>query len=395
MKIVIYTQNHEPGGGNRYLTDFINAIDPNIEITLIYNRNGLFGEDLQRLPKYVKLIELDVDSENLRIKNNIFPISILIFKAFRRIPVIRNILIKKIKLNNQKLFSDFFLIRDFDIAIAFNGGFPAALSCFDFLEHAKQKACITAMSIVSMPANKKIQKIYLNSISKIDYFMVNCMAIKEQLVNKYEISPKKFEIIYNCTDLPESINKLNTEIGESLRFGFVGRLEKQKGVDLLINSFEKAIKLDNKISLFLYGKKRLNRALEKIAIKSNGKIVIYGPFENAINEVYPNIDILVLPSFWEGFPYVIIEAMSFGCPVIATNVGGISELVNSKKNGCLIEAKNSHQLIESILELSRNRKKLTVLGLNARKDIEQGFTPNIFKNKVNHLISVLKTINPV
>jgi len=393
MKIAIYTQNHEPGGGNRYLTDFINAIDSNFNITLICNRNGLFEEDLQRLPENVNLIQLDVDSESLRIRNKTNLVAVFIFKVIRRISFFRNILVKKIRKNNQELFFLFFSKNDYDIAIAFNGGFPAALSCFDFLEHAKKKGCITAMSVVSMPAKKKIQKIYLNSISKIDYYIVNCHAIKKELVIKYEIPPEKFKIIYNCTDLPESINKLNIENEESLRFGFVGRLEKQKGVELLINSFKKAIKLDNNITLILYGKKSLSKASEKIAKDSSGRIIINGPFESAINEVYPNIDILILPSFWEGFPYVIIEAMAFGCPVIATNVGGISELVTTNKNGCLIEARNQQQIIDAILNLSKNREKLTMLGLNARQDIEQRFTPIIFNNSVTQFISALNKNN--
>lgn len=395
MKIAIYTQNHEPGGGNRYLTDFINAIEKNIEVTLICNRNGLFKEDLKRLPVNVNLIQLDVDSESLRISNKVNFIAVLIFKVFIRISIVRNILLKKIRSNNQNLFSTFFSKKDFDIAIAFNGGFPAAYSCFDFLENAKKIGCTTAMSIVSMPAKKKIQKFYLNSISKIDHFTANCMAIKKELVNRYEISPDRFKIIYNYTDLPKSINKLNTKNEESLRFGFVGRLEKQKGVDLLINSFGKAIKMDSNISLFLYGGKNLKKASEKIVNESNGKIIINGPFESAINEVYPNIDVLILPSFWEGFPYVIIEAMAFGCPVIATNVGGISELVITNKNGCLIEAKNIQQTLNAILDFSKNRNKLTMLGLNARKDIEQRFSHFVFNNNVRHYISGLKKIGSV
>jgi len=386
MKIAIYTQNHEPGGGNRYLTDFINAIDSNFEITLICNRNGLFKEDLQRLPVNVNLVQLDIDSVRLRInkKHNLFVV--LIYKIFLKVSINRNIIVKQIRLNNQKRFSLFFLKNDFDIAIAFNGGFPAALSCFDFLEHAKKKKCITVMSVISMPA-KKIENIYLKTIPLIDYFVVNCKAIKEGLIKRYDISPKIIEILYNCTVLPKFINKLTIENEDILRFGFVGRFEKYKGIDLLITSFNKAIKQDNKIILFLHGKKNLKKASAKIVQESNGKIIINGPFECAINDVYPNIDVLILPSFWEGFPYVIIEAMAFGCPVIASNVGGISELVNSNRNGYLIEAKNQQQLIDAILYFSKKREKLIMLGLNAREDIEKRFTPIIFNNRVTQLMS--------
>jgi glycosyltransferase involved in cell wall biosynthesis len=66
------------------------------------------------------------------------------------------------------------------------------------------------------------------------------------------------------------------------------------------------------------------------------------------------MDIFVLPSYSEGLPLVLIEAMANGLPVVASRVGGIPEIIEHNKSGLLFEAGNYNQLAEKILELYRD-----------------------------------------
>tara|TARA_Y100000031_G_scaffold70041_1_gene77701 strand:- start:5463 stop:6614 length:1152 start_codon:yes stop_codon:yes gene_type:complete len=85
-------------------------------------------------------------------------------------------------------------------------------------------------------------------------------------------------------------------------------------------------------------------------------------------------DIFVLPSIKEGLPYTIIEAMAAQLSIIATNVGGISEMITDQENGLLVQPKNSRQLAEKITYLLNNPEIAKKLAQKARSKVEREFT---------------------
>lgn len=387
MRILLYTQNHQPGGGNRYFTDFINSIPDGHQIVVACNRGGLFRNDLDRIRPDAALAELDVDYLESRVRKRGNRLSRLFFRGMARFPFLRNQLDRYISHTNKRLFRRYFSQNKFDLAIAFNGGFPAALSCFDLLRCAAERKTATAMSIVSMPAAPgRPDKVYARTIAAIDRYIVNCKAIKTALSQR-GIEPDKISVLYNCTALPEQENTLEATARNELRFGFVGRVETLKGAGLLIRAFADALHTDRNIRLTLYGKDMLGPDARSLITENSGKITLHGPFDDPADDVYPHIDVLILPSFWEGFPYVIIEAMSFGIPVIATDVGGISELLEDGRNGKLIQPRDPGQLRDAILYLSSHRAELPVMGAHARDDIKQNFTENSFRLSVKKFLS--------
>jgi len=83
--------------------------------------------------------------------------------------------------------------------------------------------------------------------------------------------------------------------------------------------------------------------------------------------------IIVLPSYREGFPKILMEAAATGRPVITTNVPGCRDAIIDKKTGVLVPPKNYKKLAKAILNLSRNKKKIITYGKAGRKNALNNF----------------------
>lgn len=386
-RILLYTQNHQPGGGNRYFTDFINAVPPHIEVVVACNKGGLFANDLARITRPYTLDELPVGSfvdTQKRCNNTLMR---FVNRVLNRMPVTKYFWSRRYRNANRALFADYLSTRSFDGVWAFNGGYPAALSCFDLLYIAHQKGSHTTMSVVSMPQAKGVlDRLYQGDLGSVNRFVVNCAAIQGAMATTRGIDSKTIDVLYNCTHLPEQINDPSRFLsGKSLRFGFVGRVEYLKGAQLLIEAFADLAFSIDQAELHLYGKPMLDQATQDI-VAAQKNIVLHGPFDSADRDVYPNIDVLILPSFWEGFPYVVIEAMSFGIPVIATDVGGVGEVVRTSETGLLIAPRSKVELERAIRTTYEHREGLTRLGANARTAIEQRFSFDVFAQNVERVV---------
>ena len=90
-------------------------------------------------------------------------------------------------------------------------------------------------------------------------------------------------------------------------------------------------------------------------------------------EVYLNSTVYVLPSYYEGMPQSLLEAMSYGLPVVTTNVNAIPDLVQDCVNGLLIEPGDIHALAQKIIMLLGEEHLRTELGNNARSHVSENF----------------------
>lgn len=390
MNLLIYTENHVFGGGNKYMINFINALNDNYNIILVSNKNGISKNELNQIRHKKVHYELNILSFNYLFKNyDILNIFYKIYFKFSNFG--KQFLIKYISNRNINEFEKLMMSRIlvYDFVFAFNGGLPGATSCLDLFNVTSKHNIKSVLSIVSMPVEKNIfTNYYKNTINKIDYFLVNCFAIKNSLFENYNITIKKIYIIPQYVDLPISYkNYLYNK--NALKFGFVGRIEKGKGIFILLKAFKELNKKYKNISLEIYGKNYL-KFWQKVYINfafKNNNIYFKGSFTN-INEVYNSIDLLILPSLWEGLPFVILESMSFGVPVVASDVGGISEVVIPNFNGQLVK-KNSSKSLYDILD-NFEITSYTYYSKNSRNFIIQNFTYKSFESKINSLFLELK-----
>jgi glycosyltransferase involved in cell wall biosynthesis len=151
------------------------------------------------------------------------------------------------------------------------------------------------------------------------------------LIREAKIKSSKIKTVPNAVD-PGYIknSKKNTDkIPNS--FLFVGRLSYNKGVDLLIKAFNK----NKDVKLFIIGGGPEKNSLEKLIINPN--ITLLGKVsEKDLIDWYNNVECFIFPSLGEGMPSVILEAMASRLPIIATDIGAVSTMVNSN-NGYLIK----------------------------------------------------------
>lgn len=183
---------------------------------------------------------------------------------------------------------------------------------------------------------------------------------KASCVFAKKLGAKSCSILYNGVDTKFFDGKLKKHKG--IKIAFVGRLIKEKGVQDLL----KAVKGLN-VEVVIVGKGPFEKDLKKLG----GKFV--GEKDSAgVREILSQSDILANPSYGEGLPTCVLEAGAMGLPVIATDVGGTSEIIDNGKNGFLVKPGDIKALRKSIFQLNKAslREKF---GKNLQKKVKEKF----------------------
>jgi glycosyltransferase involved in cell wall biosynthesis len=150
---------------------------------------------------------------------------------------------------------------------------------------------------------------------------------------------------------------------KGVQIAYVGRLIKEKGVQDLL----KAVK-GVKASVVIIGKGPLEKELKTLG----GKFV--GEKDSAgVRQILASSDILVNPSYGEGLPTAVLEAGAMGLAVVATDVGGTSEIISDGKNGFLVHPGNILELREKLALLVKNSKLMEKFGKALQKTVREKF----------------------
>ena len=174
---------------------------------------------------------------------------------------------------------------------------------------------------------------------------------------------------------------------------YVGRLVPEKGLMYLVQSMSKIIYKHEKTIFVFAGEGAYRKNMEKqcMEMKISEHVMFLGSLD-AFDLVkwYSIADIFALPSLSEGRPTVIYEAMSCELPIIATDVGGVSEQVENGYNGFVVKPRNSNALVNSITYLLENDDLRKDMGRNSRKRIiEQGWT---WDNHAKNVVEIYKKV---
>ena len=215
-------------------------------------------------------------------------------------------------------------------------------------------------------------------------------------ISKPIASQPRHLTLYNCIDVNRinSITKLpESDLPEGLNthelvIGTVGRMRHEKGIDLLITAFDKISKVNDKVQLLLVGDgpdlSTYKNQVENRNIRE--KVFFYGSadWEKAM-QLMQLMDIVVVPSRFEGFGLTAAEAMAMGKPLIVADNFGLTELVDHHENGLIFETNNVSHLAASILELMQSDKLQEELGIKAKLKAQEKFDIPVFRQGIKFL----------
>ena len=204
-------------------------------------------------------------------------------------------------------------------------------------------------------------------------------AVKKASIVKRKIPREKMIVLHNGIIFDEFKIPNNIEIKEERKkwkldedtnvIGTIAKLRKEKGLEYLIKAVPRVLSAIPNSSFFIVGDGSLRNSLENLA-KQLGimKNITFTGFIENVSTILSIFDLKVLPSLTEGFGLVIVEAMAMGKPIIATDVGGVKEILTDGETGLLIPPKNPEVLADKIIYLLKNQEAAKKLGIKAKQE---------------------------
>ncbi len=187
------------------------------------------------------------------------------------------------------------------------------------------------------------------SYNGIDKFIAQTEQMKNDLRHMFPIEKDKIIVIHNPVS-PKIIRSFDSVVVRNNEILFVGRLAASKAVDELLIIFSKIHEIYPQLKLRIVGDGPLKKDLQKLARKLRLEdFIIWSGIQKEMAEIYSRAKIVVLTSVFEGFPNVLVEAISLGTPVVAYDcVSGPSEIIIDGVNGFLVSERNPDHFVEAL-----------------------------------------------
>nr|WP_279342345.1 glycosyltransferase [Geotalea sp. SG265] len=210
----------------------------------------------------------------------------------------------------------------------------------------------------------------VQQLNKIDRVLAPTRMM-ERTLTSFGLQPEKVIFCSFGIDLKPFQNREKVEGKGPLRIGYIGTLSEPKGVHVLIQAV-RALPETEPVELKIYGRDKdfpAYAATIRSSADGDRRIHFCGTFpNNQIGTIFADLDVLVVPSLWyENTPLVIYSAHAAGCPVIATNLGGMAEVVHHGQDGLLFESGDAGALAELLKQVCHDRKLLRRLTDNVQK----------------------------
>lgn len=230
------------------------------------------------------------------------------------------------------------------------------------------------------------------------YFMTGVTVVAQSQSWKLffqDIFPaSKIQIVTGGVDTDFFKPAINRDSSGILRVLYVGWIIKEKGIyDIL----EACAHLKNSLNfrVELVGPVFCDRAkLEKIinSEKLEDFVTIYGPIHSreALREKYRSSDVFLFPSYYEGFPMALLEALACGVPAISTNVGGIPDILDYGRCGPIIEPGRPEEISAALQDLLTDEKVRVELGIRSRERAVKEFSISVSVGSYKQVLELSK-----
>ena len=229
-----------------------------------------------------------------------------------------------------------------------------------------------------------------------NYFCDAAIAVSQSASNSLlatGISEKKINIIHNgieplkkFSDIEKKILRNKYQLEDEFVFGTLVRIEKIKGIKYFIDAADFFLNYNPDAKFLIFGEGSQRNNLENYVheIKREKNIIFKG-FASDIQEVFNLFDVFILPSLQEALSLALIEAMSTGCPCIATNCGGPGEIIKNNENGILVPIKNSKAIFNAMKFLFENDEIREKFSINAYESTRKNFSALTMTNEITKL----------
>lgn len=218
--------------------------------------------------------------------------------------------------------------------------------------------------------NKKFNKLNEYTLNTAHKIIVVSNALRDKLLKKKPKIESKVIVVYNSVDISqynkvsydESLKKLDLNNENTKIVVFVGHIVPPKGINELLEATNMILKVRKDFKVYLAGTGPHNEEIRfKKYVSRNGlneNVCFVGEYSHDLIKYWFRIaHFSILPSYSEGYPNVLIESLSTGTPVIATDVGGIPEIITNKLRGKLVPPRDSKSLAQAMLEFLDKKEK--------------------------------------
>lgn len=276
-------------------------------------------------------------------------------------------------------------IVDTNTAVVFSGAIAAKICKIKSVWHIRE--------IIKNNMENKFISFIMNHYA--DIIIANSMATGKML----KVNQDKIRVVYNAV---ESKTKIEKVAHQKPTVGMAGRINRWKGQKLFVDAAEIVHKFIPSVEFEIAGETYLGEdylkeeLLEYIAEKKLNKVVRLLGQVNNMDAFYGGIDVFVLPSIKpEPFGLVVIEAMEYAIPVIATNHGGPVEIITDRIDGYLVDYKTADQMATRIIELLQNKELCDSIGINGQKKKRKEFLVSEMVRKIENVFKEILNENEV
>lgn len=214
-----------------------------------------------------------------------------------------------------------------------------------------------------------------------DKIIANSEAVKKRLIHREKIPEKKTAVIYNGIDLSKF--RVNSGVKKEalgikpqrIVIGTVARLHPAKGLTYFLRALKQVRETIPEAMFLIVGdgpeRERLEEGTVSLGLKESS---IFTGFRRDIPQLLSFMDVFVLSSLWEGLPSSLLEALALARPVVATDVGGVGEIIQDRVHGLLVPPRDPEALAQAILWMLQNKKEAQEMANRGRRRVEKYFT---------------------
>lgn len=206
---------------------------------------------------------------------------------------------------------------------------------------------------------------------------------------QYKFHAKHVISLPNCIDLTDAktFERKSKDTSSPLTLGYLGRIAKTKGMDYLLEACCELKKRNVPFLLKLAGAEEIEgQYLPKFHNLLGNEFEYSGVVSGeSKNKFLQSLDVLVMPTFFEGLPMSLLECMSYGVVPVITPVGSISSVVSDQDNGIFIKVKDAESIVDAVVDLHHHRDKVMQMSCSSLNYIFEHFNPETYINQLNNI----------